>query len=138
MARKLNAQAIASITRRMRAVPEEMKRAAEAEIMRVAENMAADMRRDVPVDDGDLLDTIKVVRLADEGGQIAVRVQAGGERTTRRIGGRAGYDYAVGVEFGTQGTPARPFFWPNYRRHRRRIRASLSRAIRKAAIDLDG
>lgn len=162
MARKLNAQAIANITRRMRAVPEELKRAAEAEIVRVAEKMAADMRRDVPVDEGDLYDTIKVVQLADDGGQIAVRIQAGGERTTDRIGTRtydrevrigsgdtagrtkkAGgfnvtYDYAVGVEFGTSRVPARPYFWPNYRRHKKRVKAALSRVIRKAAKDLDG
>jgi HK97 gp10 family phage protein len=138
MARKLDAQAIANITKRMLAVPQEVKRAAEVELERSANMMADGMRRDVRAyayEEGDLLDSIKVVRVDDETGQIVYRVQAGGEGTTRRDGRRP-YDYALAVEYGTQSKPARPFFWPNYRQNRRRVRAALTKAMRKAAKDL--
>ncbi|WP_304272103.1 HK97-gp10 family putative phage morphogenesis protein [Brevundimonas naejangsanensis] len=138
MARKLDAQAIANITKRMLAVPQEVKKAAEAELERTANMMADGMRRDVRAyayEDGDLHGSIKVVRVDDEAGQIVYRVQAGGEGTTRREGRRP-YDYALAVEYGTQNSPARPFFWPNYRQNRRKARAALTKVMRKAAKDL--
>ena len=154
MARKLNAQAIATITKRMRAIPDELKRAAEEELLKSAEKMAKDMRRDVPLDTHDLLESIKVRSIKDEADQVLVRVSAGDESSF----------YAHMVEFGTKAhaaqparrnrnfrrttvmtkakrghaaTPAQPFFFPNYRRHKRRIRAALLRALRRTAARLE-
>lgn len=135
MVQKLNAQAIRAITQRMRAVPEKVKRAAEVAITARAEMLADDMRRDVrryAYEDGALLDSIETVRVKDETGQIAVRVQAGGASTTVTSKGAPPYDYSHGIEYGNSTTPARPFFWPNYRTHRRKIRAAITRAMRKA------
>ena len=135
MAQKLTSQAIASIARRMRAVPEKVKQAAETEIRHRAEMLADDMRRDVrryAYEDGALHDSIKVERVEGEAGQIAVRVQAGGASTTVSSTGARPYDYALGIEFGNSTSPARPFFYPNYRIHRRKIRSAVTRAMRKA------
>lgn len=126
MARKLNAQAIASITKRMRAIPDELKRAAEDELLKSAEKMAKDMRRDVPLDTHHLLESIKVRAVKDEADQVLVRVSAGDESSF----------YAHMVEFGTIAQNAQPFFFPNYRRHKRRIRAALLRALRRTAAKL--
>lgn len=163
MARKLDAQAIANITKRMLAVPQEVKKAAEVELERTANLMADGMRRDVRAyayDEGDLYDSIKVVRADDGTGQIVYRVQAGGPTTTTAIGTRtydsevrigsgdtsgrkkkAGghrvtFDYAAAIEYGTQDSPPKPFFWPNYRQNRRRVRAALTKVMRKAAKGL--
>lgn len=154
MARKLSAAAIANITKRMRAVPKELQRAAEAELLRSGENMAKDMRRDAPEDDGDLRDSIAVKPIEDEADQVVVRVSAGDEKAF----------YANMVEFGTKGTaaeasrqdrrfrrtavmtkgsrghaatPAQPFFFPNYRRHKKRVRTALLRVLRNTAKKLE-
>ena len=60
-------------------------------------------------------------------------VRAGGPTTTI-ISVQTGhpYDYAIANEFGTQRMVAQPFFWPVYRLMKRRIRAAMSRAARKA------
>lgn len=132
MARKLNAQAIATITKRMRAIPDELKRAAEDELLKSAEKMAKDMRRDVPIDTHDLLESIKVRTVKDEADQVLVRVSAGD----------ASAFYAHMVEFGAimengKLRQAQPFFFPNYRRHKQRIRAALLRALRRTAAKLE-
>lgn len=124
MARKLNAQAIETIKRRMLAVPKKLRAAAEDELRRTGERMAEDMRRDAPVDDGDLRDSIHVRAIDDAADQVGVRV--------------ASSDWKANlVEFGTSRSPAQPFFFPNYRRHRRKVKAGLTRVLRRAAKDLE-
>src|SRR5262245_54616734 len=61
-------------------------------------------------------------------------VQAGGPTTTHpvRKGATQKYDYALGVEFGTEDTPAQPFFWPAFRVNKRPAKARATRALNKA------
>lgn len=54
-------------------------------------------------------------------------VRAGGPKTTK-----AGYDYALANEFGTEKMPAQAFFWPTYRQERAGIRRRLNKSIRDA------
>ncbi|KAB2729396.1 HK97 gp10 family phage protein [Brucella intermedia] len=79
----------------------------------------------------------------ETGGQV---VRAGGEATTVD-----GYDYALGVEFGTAphiaggvfegaqhpGTSGQPFFWPSYRMLRKRMSSRRSRAMNSAIRDFN-
>lgn len=60
-------------------------------------------------------------------GDVTVFVMAGGELTTNS----AGYDYAMAKEFGTQRTPAEPFFWPTYRKNQENIRSALKDVVSK-------
>lgn len=151
MARKLNAQAIANIKRRMLAAPKKLRDAAETELKRSGEKMAADMRRDAPVDEGDLRDSIHVRTIEDDADQVAVRVASNDwkanfvEFGTSASGARASRQNqkfksvvvmtkAVGAH---AATPAQPFFFPNYRRHKRRVKTGLMRALRKTAATLE-
>lgn len=60
-------------------------------------------------------------------------VQAGGDLTTREIreGSGVDYDYALGFEYGTSRQPARPFFWPEYRKRRDDIQSAIDEAAKK-------
>jgi HK97 gp10 family phage protein len=91
------------------------------------------MRHLAPVDDGDLQRSIRKTPL----NEMAVRVEAGGETTTRpvREGVSATFDYSLGVEYGTVDTPAQPFFWPSVNTTKKRVRRRVDRAIAKAVKD---
>lgn len=56
---------------------------------------------------------------------FVVKIIAGGPATEKDA-----YQYPRAVEFGTQKTPAHPFFWPIFRLRRKGAR----QAIRKAAV----
>jgi HK97 gp10 family phage protein len=62
--------------------------------------------------------------------ETVVVVRAGGATTTVQHGGRP-YDYARAVEFGTEKTPAQPFFFPTYRLMKKKMRSAMSRKITK-------
>ena len=116
---------------RMRRIPLEVRRAVLPALVKGAEEIAADARRLAPEDDGDLVRSIRVEPGPNE---LSVVVRAGGELTTKpvRDGADASYDYAMAQEFGTAKMPANPFFWPAYRLNKKRVRARIARAIRKA------
>lgn len=108
------------------------------------------MKRTVPVDDGDLRDSItwrygdeakvkysQTLGTAGGGHELSVRISAGNSRVR----------YAHLVEFGTSahivggkfagakhpGSAAQPFFYPSYRLGKRRAKSRVSRAVTKAA-----
>lgn len=108
---------------------------------RAAKVIVTDMRRGVPVDDGDLRDSIKWEAVPDTDG-TAVQIVAGDKEAY----------YARFVEFGTKGgarkrkdksgstssyqhpgTTAQPFFFPAVRMNRTRVRRMISAGYRKAA-----
>jgi HK97 gp10 family phage protein len=59
-------------------------------------------------------------------------VRAGGPTTTIVSLSGHPYDYAIANEFGTQKMVAQPFFWPVYRLMKKRLRANMAKAARKA------
>lgn len=94
-------------------------------------NAFADMaRRLAPADTGRLRESIRI-ETRERGG---FAVLAGGSLTTHpvRKGASRQYDYALGVEFGTEDTPAQPFFWPSFRVNKRPAKARATRALTKA------
>lgn len=137
MTRPLDAAARANLLKRFAAIPDRMKRAAKRDAQVEAEAMADEMKRGAPYETGALQVSI---RTEDASTDTWIRwvVRAGGKLTTKPVrnsekGNAPMYDYVFGVEFGTSRSPAQPFFYPVYRRRKRRFRARLMRELRKAA-----
>ncbi|TPM36633.1 HK97 gp10 family phage protein [Mesorhizobium sp. B2-3-5] len=91
-------------------------------------NRIANLARSlVPVDEGELKESIRVSQGRHE---LAVDIKAGGKLTRRPV--RAGitepeYDYAAKIEY------KQPFFYPSYRALKKTVQRSISKAIRVAA-----
>lgn len=93
-----------------------------------AEELAAMMRRLVPVDERDLERSITYYEVTGTiGGGIVWRVAAGDEKAF----------YARFVEFGNGFQNARPYFYPSVRALRRLIRNRQLRAFRQGLKDSD-
>lgn len=131
---------IGRLKRRMAAIPKAVRAAVEPELLKQAEAMAGTMRQLVPVDDGDLRDSIAVTGpgkvtppYSQPGGMMlvpenAVVVTVGNEDV--RYGHLVEYGHAGG--FGGSVVPPHGFFWPSVRLHNKRATAALKRSIRKA------
>lgn len=124
--RPLNPQTIARLKARMLVIPERLKAAAHKSLEASAEKLAAEIRAGVPVDQGDLRDSVRIKDLTDDSG-IGFRVVAGNRKAF----------YAAMVEHGTSRSAAQPFFFPVYRRNKRAMRARLGRDL-KVAIQQPG
>ncbi|MFH5773592.1 HK97 gp10 family phage protein [Paracoccus sp. NGMCC 1.201697] len=111
--------------------------AGKAAAIKGGEDLAQAQRFLAPVDDADLLRSIRVEpaeQIKTSQGLrdfVGVAVKAGDETTmvTNSSGGR--FQNARLQEFGTKTRAANPYFFPAWRANRRRIRASITRAIRK-------
>lgn len=111
---------------------EEIKRAMETsadEIVALAKNL-------VPVDKGDLKDSIgwtwgKAPKGAMTLGTVQANEVDSGFTITIFAGNSEAY-YARWVEFGTQKMAAQPYFYPSYRALRRRSKSRVTRAVTKA------
>lgn len=111
---------------------DEIKRAMETsadEIVALAKNL-------VPVDKGDLKDSIGWTwGKAPKGAMTLGKVQSDGvdsEFTITIFAGNSEAYYARWVEFGTQKMAAQPYFYPSYRALRRRSKSRVTRAVTKA------
>lgn len=140
----------------LRKIPDAVRREVRATMAKYADKIVATMKRLVPVQYGDLRDSIgwvwgtkvpkgaiSVGSVSDAGPELAITFYAGSE---------AAY-HARWVEFGTQshsltknasvkrgkrqggrqhpGMAAQPFFFPAYRRHKRGLKAALARAVKR-------
>lgn len=111
-----------------------MRERLTAALLENGERLATAIRAAAPQEHGALTQS---VRVEDQTKKLnpRVHVKAGGPMTTH--GGKHGsYDYANAVEFGTRKMPARPFFYPTYRRLKPEIRASIADAMKKV-VDVD-
>lgn len=131
------------LEKRWGAIPQAVKNAARQTLQQNAEELVALMKSLVPIDEGELRDSIGwTFGAAPVGATGLVGSRAGSIRVTIYAKG-PGKGYARYVEFGTQsperggGAPAQPFFYPAYRalrrRHRSRLTRNINKAIRKAA-----
>jgi HK97 gp10 family phage protein len=109
-------------------IPKDVRAALEAAMIESATMIVAGARLRVPVETGELRDTVRHggVKVGKRGG-LYVPITAG-ERT------RNGYNTARIVEFGTIDTPAQPFLLPAYRVNRRRAVARMRKATRDAIL----
>lgn len=111
---------------------DEIKRAMETsadEIVALAKNL-------VPVDKGNLKDSIgwtwgKAPKGAMTLGTVQTNEVDSGFTITIFAGNSEAY-YARWVEFGTQKMAAQPYFYPSYRALRRRSKSRVTRAVTKA------
>lgn len=115
--------------------------AAKAQARVQGEQVASAMRYLAPRDQRELLRSIRVEdatsRQTSQGetGFVGVVVKAGDETTivTNRTGAR--FQNAKLQEHGTKNMPANPYFNPAWRANRTRVRAAITRAIRKAWVE---
>lgn len=91
-------------------------------VIQAAELIMQTQRRFVPVDDGDLRDSIHWEQDLKSQNATRVLIIAGGQPAP----------HARIIEFGSQRQPAQPFFFPGYRVERRRAKAIIAKAVRAA------
>lgn len=132
------------MNQRLEAMPRAVRRAFEEGLTEAGEEITAMQKRMVPVDQGNLRDSIRYERGRISrkrgllGGATRQFVQDGNLSITIFTD-----DFkARWVEFGTTGQPPRPFFFPAMRALRRRvisrIRRKVNAAIRKEAAHHHG
>ena len=123
--------------KRMRAIPEAVKKAVEPALINSANEMATAMKALAPVKTGDLRDSIEVT---GPGQSTPPYSQPGGATTVPENAvlitvGNVDVRYAHLVEYGTREAAAQPFFWPSFRLYRKRASGRIKRAIGKAVKD---
>lgn len=112
-------EGLARLKERFARIPQRMRTEVRLALEKGAGELVDMQKRLVPVQHGDLRDSI---RWEDGRHELSVEVKAGNQKAF----------YARMVEFGTVKTPAHPYFFPAYRALRKRIRSRISRAIGKA------
>lgn len=115
---------------KLRRMPDEVRREIRGALEKNAEELTAMQKRLVPVDDGDLRDSIEWEWGAGDESRIGVKGQQG-LAITVTAGSREVF-YAGFKEFGTVNLPASAFFFPSYRALRRRMKSRVSRSQNKA------
>jgi HK97 gp10 family phage protein len=125
---------IESFQRKMRAIPEAVRKATAPATAKGAEEIAALARQLAPVDRGDLKGSIAVTT---SGQTTPAYSQPGGAYTVPEgaavvtVGNRD-VRYPHLQEFGTTFHAAQPFFWPAYRSLKKRTEARIKRALSAA------
>jgi HK97 gp10 family phage protein len=142
----LNAS-VAKFQRVLAALPEATQKPIKEAVTVQAHVLAEAMRS--AAHRGETGNLAKSIRVTPSRFPNSALVRAGGPLTTTGGPGNQGfvreflravrgtdrpYDYALANEFGTEKMPARPFFWPTYRAHKRRIRKEL-KAVAVEAIN---
>lgn len=126
------------LKRKLAAFPAQARQQIAKALEQSAQEMVNLAKTLVPVDQGDLRDSIDWNwHGAPSGSMVLGEVRSGGRGAGNlSIVIYAGNDqafYARWVEFGTSKNAARPYFFPAYRALRKRIRGRTTRAIRSAA-----
>lgn len=128
-------------------IPAQVEKATAAAMEVGADEIVAMMRRLVPVDTGQLRNSIGWTwgdppkgamvlgksKSAGGDGRKVITIYAGNEQTV--VGSRSQFQLARLQEFGTQAMSAQPFFFPAYRALRKRVRGRITRQMKKAIKD---
>ncbi len=129
-------QGIGPMNRMFAAMPAKVEAAARRAMEKGAEELVAMMQRLVPVDSGDLRDSIGWAWGEAPKGAVVLAQSTSKSRGLRIVvfAGGDGTDafYARFVEFGTVNARAHPFFFPSYRSLRKRIKSRITREVKKA------
>ena len=138
MARLRSRQAREALNKMRQAWVDKLPKALVAELSKAvndsADEVAAAMLRIVPIDQGDLRDSIVITRAGEN---TPAYSQPGGELQVKPLravvtAGNSKVRYAHLVEYGTVKARAQPFFWPSWRSRRAAIKRRLAAAFRKA------
>ncbi|MGW9332719.1 HK97-gp10 family putative phage morphogenesis protein [Bosea sp. NPDC055594] len=126
-----------ALQRRLDKIPMDVRAAAATEALLAALGLSEAMKQVVPVDEGDVKASIRVER-GKRGDRFYVK--AGGPTTTKAVreGYDSSFDYATASEWGTKKQPAKPWFYPTWRRNKKQIRAGLEHEIKKAVRKSNG
>lgn len=125
---------LSKIQRRLLAIPEEVRKAVQAAVLKEAYAIADTMERLAPEDDGDLKGSIAVT---PAGRSTPAYSQPGGstvvpENAAAVTVGDTDVRYAHLQEYGTTKHAAQPFFWPSARLHRKKSTKAIKDAARRA------
>jgi len=114
-------------------IPKSVRKAARDALALGASELVDEMRRLVPVDKGDLRDSIGWTFGSAPAGSLVLDTMGGGKdlKVTVYAGGRDAF-YAWFQEFGTKNMSPNPYFFPSYRKLKRRIKSRITRNINKA------
>lgn len=130
----MTVKGLSSLNRKFKRLPKEAEIAARTAIAKSADEIIAMMRNLVPVDDGQLRNSIGwSFGGAPEGSKIIGSVKGGKELTATIYAGDDKAFYARWVEFGTVKTRAQPFFFPSYNANRMRAKSRIKSALSKSA-----
>ena len=125
---------VARLKAQLKALPKAAETAVRAAIAKSADEIVASAKSFVPVDRGDLRDSIGWAWGLAPKGSVALGSVKGGEALTATI--FAGDDkayYARWVEFGTTAQRGQPFFFPAFRANKKTAINRIKRAMGKAA-----
>jgi len=144
MARRASLMGLAKLQRRLDKIPKEIKEQVKREMERQADQIVAQMKAAVPVESGNLRNTIGWTwgrlgkgqhALAQAknalGSEMTLTVYAG-NASTRVDHGSGERQLARLIEFGTRTMKAQPFFYPVYRAKKKKARAAIRKSVGKA------
>jgi HK97 gp10 family phage protein len=113
-------------------VPKNLRIALESAMIESADRIVAGAKIRVPVDEGDLRDSIHRTDVREgKKGNLYIAITAG-ERTPN------GYNTARIVEFGTVDTDPQPFLLPSYRANRKSAQRRMRKAMKDALVKEHG
>jgi HK97 gp10 family phage protein len=122
---------VRELNKAVAAMPKRVENAARKAMEKGADELVAMMKRLVPVDSGDLRNSIAWKWGEPPKGAIVLAESAPTERGLK-ITVYATDFKARWIEFGTVKMGAQPFFFPSYRSLRKRIRSRIQREMKKA------
>lgn len=121
-------------------VPKMVRAELEAAMIEGANLIVAGAKLRVPVDEGDVRDSIRRtdVRESKRGQDRLYVAITAGDRSTQTKSGGTTYQVARLLEFGTVKMPAQPFLLPAYRANRKAAQRRMQRAMRDAILKAVG
>lgn len=138
-------QGLAQLKRKLTAtIPAKVETATRKAMEKGADELVGMMKRLVPVEDGDLRDSIGwtwgnapkgsvvMAESAADSRGLKITVYAGNERTMVENSRGVRFQIARLQEHGTQAMEANPFFFPSWRALRKRIQSRIKREMKKA------
>lgn len=127
-------QGLDRLKRKLRRFPEAAREDIAKAMEQGAEEIVQLAKSLVPVDTGELRDSIGWTWGAAPAGSMTLgEVKGSGNLRITIFAGNSEAFYARWQEFGTRNMPANPFFFVSYRALRRRVRGRITRSITKSA-----
>jgi HK97 gp10 family phage protein len=127
MARKSSINGVSQLRRKLGRMPKSIIDDVRLAIANAGSLVYNDAESNVPVDEGDLRDAMKMQIRGDE---LSVKIgfwKKGNIKNWRKAGWRSHF-----AEFGTKEVKARPFLGPAYNKYHKRIKYNIDRAVNKA------
>lgn len=141
MARTVTLLGRARLEKKLKALPGAARDAIRAEMEKQATAIVEMAKGLVPVETGDLRDSIGWTwGRAPKGAMVLARAKAalGADLSLTIYAGNSEAYYARWVEFGTQKMSAQPYFFVSYRANKRGAKNAIRRAVRNAARKVAG